>query len=89
MVESINPFKTSNEERTYRNILDGNFSFSTDENRWIKSRPPLSDSIKDLIGKILQPDPRNRPSLDQITSHRFFTDPEDRLPIYALPHSLP
>ena len=50
MVESINPFKTSNEERTYRNILDGNFSFSTDENRWIKSRPPLSDSIKDLIG---------------------------------------
>eukprot|EP00978_Attheya_sp_CCMP212_P031351 scaffold118126_cov56-Attheya_sp.AAC.8 len=58
----------------------------------IPTNVPLSRRAKHLITWILQPNPLNRPSLDQILDHPFFTNPNLKVP-KALPttasHQMP
>lgn len=52
--------------------------------------PPVSPEAKDLICRLLQSEPRNRPSIQQIKEHPFFTShiPWDLLESGKLPAPL-
>ena len=65
MVVGRPPFEGSDRESTYRRIKDIAYYFP--------SGIALSDSIKDLIKKILVKKPCDRPSIEEIRSHEFFT----------------
>jgi polo-like kinase 1 len=57
------PFVSTCRETIYTKIVNNDYSFPKDV--------PISDSAKDLITKILRPDPLLRPTLDQILEHPF------------------
>lgn len=66
------PFESKDVKSTYKRILCNSFSFP--ENILI------SEDAKHLIRSILQPKPEQRPSLDQIMAHPFFTRPTNLVP---------
>jgi len=47
-----------------RKIKDNQYEFPT--------TTPISEEAKDLIAALLCPDPQNRPSIDEISDHKFF-----------------
>ena len=62
------PFQCKEVKQIYQNIKENKYSF-----------PPgleISDEAKLLIGDLLNKDPENRPSLEQITRYLFFTKKE-------------
>lgn len=72
------PYESKDVKSTYQRILANQYSFP--------SHVPISQHAKDLIVSMLQTKPENRPSLDQISSHPFFTHVEGKLP-KSLPSS--
>jgi len=58
------PFETSDVKTTYRRIRMNAYSFP--------ESIPISSQAKNLIERILVPDPSKRPSLDDIITHDFF-----------------
>ena len=59
------PFHGDNQEKTKEKIISGNFDFPPDI--------VISKLMKDLIRQILKKDPKERPTLNQILQHKFFT----------------
>lgn len=59
------PFETTDVKTTYKRIKMNAYTFP--------DHIPLSEEAKDLISRILVTDPSERPSLDEILNHRFFT----------------
>ena len=59
------PFHGDNQEKTKEKIISGNFDFPPDI--------VISQLMKDLIRQILKKDPKERPTLNQILQHKFFT----------------
>eukprot|EP01125_Pyxidicula_operculata_P014993 TRINITY_DN5067_c0_g1_i1.p1 TRINITY_DN5067_c0_g1~~TRINITY_DN5067_c0_g1_i1.p1 ORF type:complete len:551 (-),score=71.04 TRINITY_DN5067_c0_g1_i1:806-2458(-) len=71
------PFETSKVSETYQRIRDNNYSFPPDS--------PISPEAKDLIVKLLHPEPYKRPTIPQILDHPFFADYiPSALPEYSL-----
>lgn len=68
------PYEAKDVKATYQRILANEYSFPRDVQ--------ISDLAKDLIGSMLQSKPADRPKLDEIGQHPFFTQ-------QAIPHSLP
>jgi polo-like kinase 1 len=68
------PFKgkTDKQEDVFESILKHSITFP--------SNLGLSDRAVDLITQLLQPNPRERPTLDVITHHAFFTHPDAQIP---------
>eukprot|EP00466_Bigelowiella_natans_P020918 jgi/Bigna1/37025/e_gw1.17.15.1 len=60
------PFETSSIRTTYKRIRKNIYTYPDDVE--------VSDSAKDLIGRILHLNPAKRLSLSQIADHRFFTE---------------
>ncbi len=58
------PFETPDVKQTYKRIRENNYSFP--------ENVTISDIARDLISKILVPDPLARPTIDQILDHDFF-----------------
>jgi len=69
--------------------MEGDFKFPEDHDRNLQGRPPISNDAKSLIRYILNTDQRHRPSLQQILAHKFFTAPDDHLPLVVIPLQLP
>ena len=59
------PFHGDNQEKTKEKIISGNLDFPPDI--------VISKLMKDLIRQILKKDPKERPTLNQILQHKFFT----------------
>jgi polo-like kinase 1 len=72
------PFETTNMKATYKKIKNVSFSFPDE--------PVVSDVAKSLIRWILTKIPEDRPSLEQIERHAFFTTPPppSSIPVSAL-----
>lgn len=68
------PYEAKDVKATYQRILANEYSFPKD----VK----ISDSAKDIIRSMLQSKPSDRPKLDQIAMHPFFTQ-------QPIPQSLP
>jgi serine/threonine protein kinase len=68
------PYEAKDVKATYQRILANEYSFPRDVS--------ISDDAKDLICCMLQSKPLDRPSLDEIASHPFFT-------ARPIPESLP
>ena len=68
------PFETSDVKTTYKRIRDSIYYFP--------DRVKISDESKDLIKRMLQKNPDQRPTLDEISQHSFFTQ-------HLTPESLP
>ena len=68
------PYEAKDVKATYQRILANEYSFPRDVS--------LSDNAKDLIRSMLQSKPLDRPSLDEISGHPFFTES-------AIPFALP
>jgi serine/threonine protein kinase len=68
------PYEAKDVKATYQRILANEYSFPKDAN--------ISDDAKDLIRSMLQSKPIDRPSLEEIAVHPFFTD-------HPIPASLP
>jgi polo-like kinase 1 len=58
------PFETTDVKTTYRRIRDSIYYFP--------DRVKVSEEAKDLIKRMLQKNPDERPTLDEISSHGFF-----------------
>ncbi|KAK6541234.1 Cell cycle serine/threonine-protein kinase cdc5/MSD2 [Orbilia ellipsospora] len=60
------PFQSGNVKEIYQKIKVATYSYP--------ANPPqqISEEAKDLINGLLSPDPRNRPTIDQIADHAFF-----------------
>lgn len=58
------PFETSSVKTTYQRIRDCKYSFPDE----------INDDLKDMIKKIIQKNPTDRLSLDEISKHHFFTN---------------
>ncbi len=59
------PYEAKDVKATYQRILANEYSFPDDI--------PISDDGKDLICRMLQSNPVDRPSLEEIAAHPFFT----------------
>lgn len=59
------PFETADVKSTYKRIRENKYAFPPDV--------PISDAAKDLIMRILVPVPEQRPSLEAVARHAFFT----------------
>ena len=59
------PFETNDVKTTYKRIKMNAYTFP--------DHIPLTEEAKDLISRILVTDPNERPSIDEIINHRFFT----------------
>ena len=70
------PFETADVKSTYKRIRENSYVFPPEV--------PISADARDLISRILQPQPTSRPSLDAIALHPFFTSPRMLVPT-ALP----
>ena len=57
------PFETSDVKTTYKRIRMNAYSFP--------DHIPISDAAKDLITRILNSDPKKRPTLDEMLAHEF------------------
>lgn len=66
------PFESKDVKSTYKRILCNNYSFP--------EHIHISDDAKNLIRSILQNRPENRPSLDAILNHSFFTRSANSIP---------
>ncbi len=58
------PFKGDNVDDLERCIIDGKYELA----------PDISESARDLIAKILNPDPQLRPSIPDILAHVWMKD---------------
>ncbi|ORX33581.1 kinase-like domain-containing protein [Kockovaella imperatae] len=58
------PFQTKDVKAIYKRIRENRYDFPEDK--------AISDSAKDLISTILNPNPDKRPTLDAILTHPFF-----------------
>jgi serine/threonine protein kinase len=68
------PYEAKDVKATYQRILSNKYSFPRDI--------PVSEPAKDIIRRMLQSRPEDRPSLSEIAAHPFFT--ESKIP-YSLP----
>jgi serine/threonine protein kinase len=68
------PYEAKDVKATYQRILANEYSFPKDV--------MISDSAKDIIRSMLQSNPSDRPKLDQIATHPFFTQ-------QPIPQSIP
>lgn len=68
------PYEAKDVKATYQRILANEYSFPRDIH--------ISDAGKDIIRRMLQSRPEDRPSLSEIAGHPFFTESN-------IPHSLP
>lgn len=68
------PYEAKDVKATYQRILANEYSFPRDV--------PISEDGKDLICRMLQSNPTDRPSLKEIGAHPFFT-------AHSIPESLP
>jgi polo-like kinase 1 len=59
------PFETSDVKTTYKRIRMNAYSFP--------EHVPVSEGAKDLINKILNNDPKKRPTLDEMLAHEFLS----------------
>ncbi len=59
------PFETAEVKSTYKRIRENSYSFPAEH--------PISEDAQDLIVRILVPNPVDRPTLDAIAMHPFFT----------------
>ncbi|EJD40166.1 Pkinase-domain-containing protein [Auricularia subglabra TFB-10046 SS5] len=59
------PFQTKDVKTIYQRIKANDYEFPADR--------PINVDAKELIASILTPDPRERPSLENILDHRWFT----------------
>lgn len=66
------PFESKDVKSTYKRILCNSFAFP--------DNILISEDAKHLIRSILQPKPEQRPTLDQIMAHPFFTRPTNLVP---------
>ena len=73
------PFETADVKTTYKKIRENSYDFPAEY--------PISADAKDLITQILQPDPQNRPSIEAILHHPFFSAPQVYLPL-TLPQTI-
>ncbi|KAF3919823.1 hypothetical protein ABW20_dc0109845 [Dactylellina cionopaga] len=66
MIVGKPPFQSGDVKEIYQKIKVATFSYP--------ANPPqhISPQAKDLIQSLLSPDPRNRPTIDQIADHSFF-----------------
>jgi serine/threonine protein kinase len=72
------PFETADVKSTYKRIRENAYAFPDDV--------PLSAAVVDLVRRILVPRPADRPSLEEIARHAFFSAPGVMIP-KALPVS--
>ncbi|XP_074834598.1 inactive serine/threonine-protein kinase PLK5 isoform X4 [Carettochelys insculpta] len=74
------PFELTHKQEMYQCIREGRYPVP----------PILSPSARELIGRLLAPSPAERPSLDEVLQHEFFTQgfTPDKLPSRAC-HSVP
>ena len=68
------PYEAKDVKATYKRILANEYSFPREV--------PISDAGKDIIRRMLQSRPQDRPSLCEIAGHPFFTESK-------IPRSLP
>jgi polo-like kinase 1 len=66
------PYESKDVKSTYQRILANQYSFPT--------HIYISHHSRDLISCLLQSCPRQRPSLEQIASHPFFTHETSKIP---------
>ncbi|KAH7098852.1 Pkinase-domain-containing protein [Auriculariales sp. MPI-PUGE-AT-0066] len=59
------PFQTKDVKTIYQRIKDNDYDFPSDK--------PVDVNAKALVSAILTPDPRQRPQLEDIVDHRWFT----------------
>ena len=75
------PFDSTDKEITYRKIRENNLSFPIKDHH-------ISHQARMFIRSILNPDPTQRLTLEQMVQHPFFTDspidPPKSLPLYIL-----
>ena len=74
MIVGKPPYESTDVKSTYRRILANEYSFPEGK---------VSDHARDLISSMLKTDPKERPTLEALRSHPFFSE---RIP-NALPHS--
>ena len=72
------PYEAKDVKSTYKRILANMYSFP--------DHTPVSDRAKNLIRSMLQSKPELRPTLDEVSSHPFFTHADVRIPA-SLPQS--
>ena len=72
------PFETSDVKTTYKRIRMNAYSFP--------DHIIISDAAKDLITRILNSDPKLRPTLDEISNQEFLNHPGGSVP-KSLPQS--
>lgn len=63
LLTGVPPFSAGSEKETFAAILQGDIDYSSEP--W----PSISSSAKDLVKKMLQTDPKQRPSADEILKH--------------------
>lgn len=68
------PFEASDAASVYARVQTASYAFPCEV--------PVSPEAKDLISRILCPDPNKRPTLDQILEHKFIAD-------YKVPKLMP
>lgn len=66
------PYESKDVKSTYQRILRNEYSFP--------SHVPISDHARDLISRMLQTRPENRPDLETIFAHPFFTHDPKKIP---------
>ena len=74
MIVGKPPYESTDVKSTYRRILANEYSFPEGK---------VSDHARDLISSMLKTNPKERPTLEALRSHPFFSE---RIP-NALPHS--
>lgn len=66
------PFETSDVKATYKRIKDNAYGFP--------EGAPISPAARDLIARILVPNPAERPTLEGIARHAWFSAPDAYMP---------
>jgi len=74
------PFESKDVKSTYKRIVSNKYSFP--------DHTPICESAQSLITLMLQATPENRPSLDEISDHPFFTARGVCFPTSIPPNSL-
>ncbi len=71
MIYGTVPFKAGNMQELHKLIIKGNYTLKQD----------VSEAVRDLLTKMLEPDPKKRLAIPQILCHRWFSnyDPDSSI----------